>query len=247
MLLTDTPAIEIEDLANHETSILDTASTEGINLTVKIGLARDEVGLQMQSRFPQLGLVNIGLMNVVITPALRLWLIFHTLEIVYRDAYHNQLNDRYKAKWDEYKDLSSFASGLLFQIGIGTVVAPIPQPDHPRLSLVAGSLTPAKYFVQVAWRNVSGEEGNPSQMTALDVTAGNTLQVQAVNPPANAASWNVYAGPAPDNLFLQNPAPLSPSASWTAPGPALLTSGPQPGTGQQPVFLSPAPRILLRG
>ena len=223
------------------------ASTEGINLTVKIGLARDEVGLQMQSRFPQLGLVNIGLMNVVITPALRLWLIFHTLEIVYRDAYHNQLNDRYKAKWDEYKDLSTFASGLLFQIGIGTVVAPVPQTDHPRLSLVAGSLTPAKYFVQVAWRNVSGEEGNPSEMTALDVTAGNTLHVQAVNPPSNAASWNVYAGATPDNLFLQNPAPLGPSASWTAPGPALLTSGPQPGTGQQPVFLSPAPRILLRG
>ncbi len=247
MLLTDTPAIEIEDLADHETSILDTASTEGINLTVKIGLARDEVGLQMQSRFPQLGLVNIGLMNVVITPALRLWLIFHTLEIVYRDAYHNQLNDRYKAKWDEYKDLSTFASGLLFQIGIGTVVAPVPQADHPRLRLVPGSLTPAKYFVQVAWRNVSGEEGNPSQMTALDVTAGNTLHVQAVNPPSNAASWNVYAGATPDNLFLQNPTPLSPSASWTAPGPALLTSGPQPGTGQQPVFLSSAPRILLRG
>ncbi len=247
MLLTDTPAIEIEDLADHETSILDTASTEGINLTVKIGLARDEVGLQMQSRFPQLGLVNIGLMDVVITPALRLWLIFHTLEIVFRDAYHNQLNDRYKAKWDEYKDLSTFASGLLFQIGIGTVVDPIPQADPPRLRLVPGSLTPAKYFVQVAWRNVSGEEGNPSQMTALDVTAGNTLHVQAVNPPSNAASWNVYAGATPDNLFLQNPAPLSPSASWTAPGPALLTSGPQPGTGQQPVFLSPAPRILLRG
>jgi len=247
MLLTDTPPIGIEDLADHETSILDTAGAEGINLTVKIGLARDEVGLQMQSRFPQLGLVNIGLMNVVITPALRLWLIFHTLEIVFRDAYHNQLNDRYKAKWDEYKDLSTFASGLLFQIGIGTVVDPIPQADPPRLSLVPGALTPAKYFVQVAWRNVSGEEGNPSVMTALDVTAGNTLQVQAVNPPANAASWNVYAGATPDSLFLQNPAPLSPSASWTAPGSALLTSGPQPGTGQQPVFLSPAPRILLRG
>src|SRR5437762_5223826 len=177
MLLTDIPAIQIEDLADHETAILDTAVNEGINLTVKIGLSTDEVGLQMQSRFPALGLVNIGLMNVVITPALRLWLIFHTLEIVYRDAYHNQLNDRYKAKWDEYKDLSTFASGLLFQIGIGTVVAPVPQADHPRLSLVPGPLTAAKYFVQVAWRNVSGEEGNPSQITALDVTAGHTLQV----------------------------------------------------------------------
>src|SRR5712671_5842758 len=237
MLFTDSPAIEIEDLADHETSILDTASTEGINLTVKIGLARDEVGLQMQSRFPQLGLVNIGLMNVVITPALRLWLIFHTLEIVYRDAYHNQLNDRYKAKWDEYKDLSAYASGLLFQIGIGTAVDPIPEAEHPLLGLTAGSLTPAKYFVRVAWRNTTGEEGAPSETTALDVGAGHTLQVQAVNPPANAASWNVYAGSTPDALFLQNETPLSRLVSWTAPGSVLLTFGPQPGTGQQPTFL----------
>src|SRR5258708_21316612 len=149
MLLIDTPAIEIQDLADHETIMLDTASAEGIALTVKIGLARAEVGLQLLAHFPQLGLVNIALKNIVITPALRLWLIFHTLEIVFRDAYHNQLNDRYKAKWDEYKDLSTFASGLLFQIGIGTVVDPIPQADPPRLSTVPGSLTPAKDFVQV--------------------------------------------------------------------------------------------------
>src|SRR6266849_88370 len=133
MLLTDTSSIEIEDLADHETNILDTASTEGINHTLKIGLARDEVGLQLLAHFPQLGLVNIALKTIVITPALRLWLVFHTLEIVYRDAYHNQLNDRYKAKWDEYKDLSSFASGLLFRIGVGTVVNPIPQAVHPQL------------------------------------------------------------------------------------------------------------------
>src|SRR6266699_5653312 len=201
MLLTDTPPIEIEDLGDHETSILDTASTEGINLTVKIGLARDEVGLQMQSRFPALGLVNIGLKNVVVTPALRLWLIFHTLEIVYRDAYHNQLNDRYKAKWDEYKDLSSFASGLLFRVGVGTVVNPIPEAVHPRLTLVGGSLAAAKYFVQIAWRNANGEEGGPSELTALDVPGGNTLQVMAVSPPSIGILWNVYAGASPDSLF----------------------------------------------
>ncbi|HJZ98193.1 MAG TPA: hypothetical protein VKE70_16900 [Candidatus Solibacter sp.] len=116
MLFTDTPVIAIEELADHETVILDTASTEGINLTVKIGLATNEVGLQLQSRFPKLGLVNFALNNVVVTPALRLWLTFHTLEIVYRDAFHNQLNDRYKAKWDEYKNLPrlhpGFCSGL---------------------------------------------------------------------------------------------------------------------------------------
>ena len=247
MLLTDNPAIAVEDLADHETLILDTASAEGINLTIKIGLATDEVGLQLQSRFPELGLANIGLDNVVVTPALRLWLIFHTLEIVYRDAYHNQLNDRYKAKWQEYKDLSSFASGLLFRIGVGTAVNPIPQAANPQLSLVGGALAPAKYFVQIGWRNANSEEGRASEMRALDVPAGNTLRVTAVNPPANAISWNVYAGATPDNLFLQNPAPLDAAASWIAPDSGLLTSGPQPGTGQEPTFLSPGPRILLRG
>ena len=116
MLLTDHTVIAIEDLADHETVILDTANTEGINLTVKIGLATDEVALELESRFLDFGLVNVTLNNIVVTPALRLWLIFHTLEIVYRDAYHNQLNDRYQAKWDEYKNLSVFASGLLFRI-----------------------------------------------------------------------------------------------------------------------------------
>jgi hypothetical protein len=247
MLLTDTPVIAIEDLADHETAILETAAVEGINLTVKIGLATDEVGLELQSRFPQLGLVNIQLNNVVVTPALRLWLIFHTLEIVYRDAYHNQLNDRYKAKWNEYKNLSSFAARLLVRIGIGTVVDPIPQAAHPQLSLVPGQLTAAKYFVQVAWRNSSGAEGRPSEMTAIVVPNGSTLEVVVMNPPANAVAWNVYAGTSPDDLFLQNQAPLSPADIWLAPDSGLLTSGPQPGTGQEPTFLTPGPRILLRG
>src|SRR5438270_353581 len=98
MLFTDSPAITPQDLADHETVILDTASVEGINLTVKIALATDEVGLELQGRFPRPGpgLAPLALNTVVVTPALRLWLIFHTLEIVYRDAFHNQLNDRYQ-------------------------------------------------------------------------------------------------------------------------------------------------------
>jgi hypothetical protein len=253
MLLTDSPAITIEDLADYDTGLLETASTEGINLTVKILLATNEVGLQLKSQYAPLGsnglsaTSRITLENIVVTDPLRLWLLFHTLEIVYRDAYFNQLNDRYLAKWNEYKELSASASAQLFQIGIGTVADPIPQAAHPALSLAPGALTPAKYFVRVTWKNVSGQEGSPSETTALDVTSGSTLQVQAVNPPANAISWNVYAGVTPDNLFLQNTAPLNPGTSWTAPNSGLLATGTQPGDGQQPVFLSPAPRILLRG
>ena len=253
MLFTDNPAIAIEDLADYETAVLDTAHTEGINLTVKISLATNEVGLQLQSRFTPLAANGNGtdpqltLANIVITPPLRLWLLFHTLELVYRDAYFSQLNDRYQAKWNEYKDLSTSAAALLFQIGVGTVADPIPQAVHPKLSLVTGTLAPAKYFVEVSWKNVTGQEGGPSETTALDVPAGSALQVQALSPPPNAVSWNVYAGVTPDALTLQNTAPLTPGASWTAPSSGLTTTGQPPGTGQPPTYLSPAPKILLRG
>jgi HPt (histidine-containing phosphotransfer) domain-containing protein len=79
---------------------------------------------------------------------------------------------------------------------IGTVIDPVPQAAHPLLSLVPGSLTPGNYFVQVAWRNANGEEGRPSEQTAIAVSSGNTLSVQAIDPPANAVTWNVYAGAA---------------------------------------------------
>ncbi len=253
MLFTDSPAIAIEDLANYETGILDTAATEGINLTIKIVLAANEVGLQLQSQFAPLGTMNntpssgLTLANIVVTPAMQLWLIYHTLELVYRDAYFSQLNDRYQAKWVEYQSLSTAAASQLFQIGIGTVLDPIPQATQPALSLVAGTLTAAKYFVEVSWMDVGGSEGAPSETTALDVPAGDTLQVQAVNAPAIAVSWNVYAGVTPDSLYLQNTIPLAPGASWIAPSSGLVASGQQPSSGQQPVYLSPAPRILLRG
>jgi len=247
MLFTDSPAITLQDLADHETAILDTASVEGINLTVKIGLARDEVGLELQGHFPRRGAAPLELHTVVITPALRLWLIFHTLEIAYRDAYHNQLNDRYKAKWDEYKQLSRFAADLLAPIGVGTVVDPIPQAAKPVVGLVGGGLAAGTYFVEVAWRNAGGEEGAPSELTGIEVTTATTFQAQAVSPPANAVGWNIYAGTTPDALYLQNPAPLAPGATWTEPDSGPVTSGGQVGTGQAPQFLSPAPRIMLRG
>src|SRR5260370_10911245 len=213
MLFTDNPAIAIEDLANYETALLDTAHTEGINLTVKILLATIEVGLQLQSQYTPLGLtgtnLNSGLtlMNIVVTPPLRLWLIFHTLELVYRDAYFSQLNDRYLAKWNEDKELSVSAATLLFQIGVGTVADPIPQAVHPVLSLGAVALAPAKYFIEVSWKNASGQEGGPSETTALDVPAGRTPPGRAGQPPPIAGSWNVYGGVTPDALFLQNASP----------------------------------------
>ncbi len=253
MLFTDSPAVTIEDLANYETGILPTAVSEGINLTVKIALAATEVGLQLESQFPPLGATNtlpgsgLTLSNIVVTPALKLWLTYHTLELVYRDAYFSQLNDRYQAKWNEYQSLSTTAAGLLFQIGVGTVLDPIQQADPPKLSLVPGTLTAGKYFAEVTWLSVSGDEGAPSETKAINVPSADTFVALAVNAPANAVAWNVYAGVTPDCLYLQNSTPLAPGASWIARSSSLVATGKQPGEGQEPVYLDPTPRILLRG
>src|SRR3984957_19369399 len=155
MLFTDSPAITIEDLADYETGILDTAATEGIDLTVKIRLATNEVGIQLKAQFAPLaatgsaGSSGLTLENIVVTPPMLPWLVYHTLELVYRDAYFSQLNDRYKAKWDQYTTLALSASALLFQIGIGTTANPVPQAENPSLTLVTGGLAPGKYFVAV--------------------------------------------------------------------------------------------------
>ncbi len=253
MLFTDSPAITIEDLANYETGILDTAATEGINLTVKIGLATTEVGFQLEAQFAPLSTTGLSptpaltLNNIVVTPPMVSWLVYHTLELVYRDAYFSQLNDRYQAKWTQYIALSSSAQALLFQIGVGTTTSPVPQAENPTLSLISGALTPGKYFVAVTWLNVNGEEGSPSEITALTVPSGDTLEVQPVDQPLNSTAWNVYAGVTPESLFLQNSTPFAPAVSWVAPNSGLTTTGPMPSNGQQPDFLSPAPRILLRG
>jgi len=60
MLFTDCPAITIEDLADYETSILDTAGTEGIDLTVKIRLAINEVGIQLKAQFAPLSVTGLA-------------------------------------------------------------------------------------------------------------------------------------------------------------------------------------------
>ncbi len=47
----------------------------------------------------------IGVSDVVVTRQMKRWHALHTLEIVYRDAFNNQLNDRYQAKFVEYQEL----------------------------------------------------------------------------------------------------------------------------------------------
>src|SRR5262249_50770381 len=127
-LFTDGPASSMEDLTGQDSQLLDVASTEGIDVTRKLELAQEEVTLELGALLA----TNIG--DVVVTPALKLWHTFRTLELVYADAYQNQLNDRYAGKRDEFAKRVKWAYDMLIRTGIGIVTQPVPRAETPTLA-----------------------------------------------------------------------------------------------------------------
>lgn len=242
-LFTDGTVSIIEDLIGYESAILDAATTEQIDLTVKLGLAQEEQGIDLEAYLSWRD-STLGLGNIVVTEPLHKWHTFRTLALVYRDAYHRQLNDRYLAKWKEYQKLAQWAWDALLEIGLGIVIDPIPRAAKPQLSYVAAAVSAATYYVRVAWRNVDAEEGSPSEMAILSVPEGNGLVVTPLSAPAQARSWNVYAGLSVTDQTLQNEAPLAVEEAWTEPVSGLRQGTPA-GTGQAPdYFLRPNPKVL---
>ena len=261
-LFTDAPISTLDQLAAQDTGVLDVASNEGIDASAKISLAQQELGVELTSAFSRSAFSRasrstwwpgsvatslvLQLSNIVVTPPLQLWHTFHTLALVYRDAYGNQLNDRYAAKWKEYQDLAKWASAMLFQTGIGVVSDPIAVAGSPEVDLLSGPQPATMYYVQMAWLNSTGEEGMASPVTSIDAPDQNSVQVRPINPPANTVAWNVYAGMAVDSVTLQNTTSLGMDQTWLMPSSGLV-QGRRPTSGQEPNYYSQAPRFLQRG
>jgi hypothetical protein len=254
-LFSDGNISTIDDLSAHDTGLMGVAGVEGIDLTRKLALAQEEIGVELMALLPRIEVAAarnsaspaLGMENVVVTGPLRLWHAFHSLELVYRDAYNNQLNDRYKGKWEQYRELAGWAAGKLLETGIGVSAEPLAQAEAPRLAAVAGGTAGENtaYYARVAWTNTRGEEGAAGPWNLLVVPAGMALSVEAVNPPANATGWNVYVGFAADEQTLQNAVPLAVWAVWMQA--AALESGRKPGDGQRPGYLRAVPRVFQRG
>lgn len=257
-LFTDGNISTLENLSGEDSGILDVANTEGIDLSLKLALAQDELAIELGSWLarsrvtswswpngaPACGPPNLN--NIVVTPPLRMWHTFYTLALVYRDAYYNQLNDRYLAKWNEYKEQMKWASGMLFQAGAGLVWDPIPVAEPPALTAVAGTQPATTYFVAIAWLNARGEEGAAGATASLTTLSQHVIQVTPQNNPANARTWNVYAGLGTESLTLQNSAPLDVTQVWVEPNTGLVT-GRAPSNGQDPNSYRVLPRTLQRG
>jgi len=244
----------IQDLANQDSSVLSTAQTENINLSEKLTLAQQDLGIEITTLLQRSNTYDWEfwlqpvpqLNNIVVTPPLQLWHVFHTLQLVYQDVYFNQLNDRYKAKRDQFQQLADGAMQKLIQAGLGIAANPIPQAAPPTLSSIPGGQPAETYYVSTSWLNAQDQEGEASDSACLAVAAGNALAAQPVNPPANATGWNVYAGLTNTTLILQNPTPLAMDQVWVQAGP-VSTVGQAPGSGQAPDYLRALPRVMQRG
>jgi hypothetical protein len=244
----------IQDLTIQDSSLLATAQTENIDLSQKLTLAQEELGIEVitllqrsasyewQFWLPACPKLN----HIVVTPPLQLWHVFQTLTLVYQDCYFNQLNDRYKGKRDQFAQLATWAMDKLMQTGIGIANNPIPQAAAPQLTSIPGGQPAATYCVSVSWLNAEGQEGQASNPSTLSVAAGTVLVAQPVNRPANAKGWNVYVGLLPTTMGLQNMAQMPLDQVWVQAGP-VSTLGKGPGCGQAPDYMRALPRLLQRG
>ncbi len=248
MLLTDGSPNTTEDLRAYESAILSVANGEAIDLDVKLALATEEVSQEvldfLVGRFDSRR--TVGVTDVVVTRQMKRWHALHTLEVVYRDAFHNQLNDRYKEKFAEYQRLSERARAQTFQFGVGLVGRPLPVAEAPEVGFTAGPFEARTYFVRVAWVSAAGQEGFASAVTSYDAPAGTVPVVSSVNPPTAAIGFHVYMGLMPEALTRQTSAAVPVGQSFTLPVGGLI-EGVTPGEGQSPEQFVAGSNVTRRG
>jgi hypothetical protein len=245
-LFTDGDWITSQHLQAYEASVLDVAGGEGIDLDTKIALAADLVSdevltflLEHETQDPKAPTRrSVGVSDVVITTALRRWITMQALSWTFQDAYHNQLNDRFRAKWSAYERLAFDAKAQTWRQGIGLALNPIARSMTPVVSSQAGVPANGTVYLRVTQLNASGAEGAPSPTVAVIPLAGEQIVLRAAALEDGCTGWHLYAGYSADSIARQSSAPLSTNESWIMPGGGLV-GGKAPGDGPRPdVFVT---------
>ncbi len=137
-LYTDGPPSSIDDLSAQDSQLLSVASTEQIDVTQKLMLAHEQVGIEVEALLRRM--VPAGYRtgiepgpkfeSVVVTKPLQLWHTYMALTLVYGDAYYNQLNDRYARKRDDFEQKAKWAYEKVLAAGLGMVAQPAAASSH---------------------------------------------------------------------------------------------------------------------
>jgi hypothetical protein len=271
-LFTDSNLIGISDLQVYEATLSQVASTHNINIDSKTTIALGSIGDRLLARlvragtaaWPWLnptttGLFNIASMppqstwrftldNLVVTPQLRRWITYEILSQIFSEAYNVQLNNRFKEKWMDYSSRSQDAEKNYYDLGMGVVYSPLPQPPIATVTTGAGSLSAGIITVQTTWTNASGAESvlSPLLPVTLPDSSSFSVAMGVTVPPASATGWNLYVGIDGEPATRQNTAPIVWNATWQLPAGGVVT-GPVPLGGQQPDCYVLDPQRIQRG
>jgi len=226
-LLVDGDVSRIEDLKAQDTSVLDVAASEGIDLEEKLNLAWQEVQAEVEYFLAQEGGAVVE--QVAVNVSMSCWHAWKTLESVYRDAFFSQLNDRYGQRWRHWVSLTEKQRVRVFEMGVRVVSRPVRRPAEVEVSLIAGNHAAGSYWLRATSVDESGQESSPSRVRALGAVGPHGLMVSA----GGTLSWNLYAGARPDSLTLQNEEPMAAGTAWVMPETGLM-AGRRMGSGQIP-------------
>jgi hypothetical protein len=254
-LFIDGSPSNIEDLTDQDSGLLDVCRIQQIDAGRKLNLAYREIDVEIESMFeqqrsvysPYCGHPRLRIGQIAITPPLKMWHTWHTLSLVYRDAYFDQLNDRFQAKWNEFRAMAESAKNRLRDLGIGLVLDPLPRSTPPGLTPVPATETGGTFYFAVTLRNAAGEHSAPSSVETIQLSGGNAVDVQLTGAAANATGWDVYVGSSPKTCCKQNDGLLSLGDAWSFYPSTAVLNGPLPKAGQDPNFLRALPRLLQRG
>ena len=240
-LLTDGSPNTVETLKAIESSIAEVAKIELIDIDIKMDLALEEISESLMVNLIQLGTQDpqylsrrqLGVSTIVVTAPLRRWHALQSIALIYRDAYHNQLNERYLAKWKYFNSASADARRTLLQTGLGLVNVAVPEAPTPVIGVAVGQWPAGVYVVRIAWVDSLGQVGSPGEAVTAELGPGSAPTVTSPTPPVGIAGWNVYIAPIGSVSTLQNAAPLGFAVPWVAPSAGPVT-GLSIGTGQKP-------------
>jgi hypothetical protein len=249
-LFTDGAPADIAYLRAQESNIEHVAATESIDLDVKLAITAEQVGQEILEflllQGPPAGQARryeIGVSDVVVTPAVRRWHALETIAAVYRDAYNSQLNDRYGGKWKAFRNEAREARDRAFEIGIGLVSRPVAKAPAPAVINVSPVESRRDLWLRITWSNQAGAEGAPSDPIAVSLGAGDVVRAPESGD-STIAGWNVYLGASPDDVETQNADVLELADVWVM---SELRGGRPAGNGQAPDFFVAVRQMLLRG
>jgi hypothetical protein len=251
-LFADGTISTVDDLQAYDTSIVSIASAEEVQLNAKIGLAKSEIGIELEellekrtsaTRWAGAG---VGLKNVVVTPALKHWHSLLTLALVYGDIKGNHLESRYGQKWQDYLKRARWAANSLWRSGIGVVSSPISRAERPSVRTVPAVAPMQTYWIQVSWRTSSNDSSEPSEMVIHTAESDGVPAVMAGPAPPMTVGYDVFVGLDPDAMKKQNSTVLPVGTEWTMPVGGMI-DGEAPTDGQEPERFIRNDRILMRG